>query len=1411
MDDNSENNKLSCVLFSKNQNLGKDVCEENTKCTESKQLTLSNSNVPTNNFKSSYAEKLIEAHQVVIKLNNQYLNTENISRYNENRNTTFKKKQKRLRVKKKSDPEVNNISHLLKNSFQSDKENISVNKQEIFIETEAKLIKNKIQNQDTQSNSDNSSNMKFKKSDKNSKVSTPKNTALTMEQTTETPASSEKKNAFKFMMDSRHRTIGSNSPGRERDSNEEINSPSRDKLHERKRTLNEWAERKGGAKRKLDERAKDKYIERTLHKRAKRMINLLSGGQSVSEEEEIVKVSVKKPRVLSDSEESNDTNTNMPNMSETEVDLQEDVNTCAPKSTVSSHSENGNESIGILTENYNESKTSAFQVSLLEKKEEEDEIFSPQKLSSKEKHEDDIILSPSLKKTSLLHYFDIKTSKNTSPMIEKKIEFKKNSLEAQEEQRSLIKIKLNFTPKKTKHEKNNDDSISLSNKSKKIKKKHRRSLSLRKSQDNVLADLKPEEIEIASCVKNTLCEKENFEKSEIVNKSTSTDNSKKVTLSLKKPKRIKHSEKSSQDNKFDVEEQECQHTPKKWKMKLRLMDTDETQQQELKYEPNENSNDVASVNDNNDKALLSDEDIEEVQSDDEIFPAKSAKSEQPFVKNELVKSKKIAPLFLMSRKADVLAANEAKRRFLHSGVPLGLKNGTGRSSPLPVTREPVLFPVISHVQQSDDSELWKLPVVSFSVQNVPVFSPKSNLGLLKIGSVTSCSVIPPNLPSAIECIPPGILPNLKYLVQQLKQQLPNYPVYKVFKSLRNKCGIRYNKPIPIQDDANEPILKSSKKKKRGRPKKKKEEIIDVIILDDSFVTDTLVDMSIWTEKYKPQCASDVLGNINVVRELETWLQSWAIRRIEKKQKQRRDSTSSDDFCMTDSDTQDSCSSMLENTLILTGPHGAGKTCAVYAICHQLNINVIEINASSRRLGKKLLADLQEATKSHRVKSKNGKLPFVTKDCVTESSNNGRMTLLLVEDADIVFDDQDEGFISALNTLIVSSKRPIVVTTSNPNCTHLQKLISQHRVLEFRYISERQIIPWLELLCLCEGLHVDREQLLRLLRWTNADLRQTLLHLQFWVLSGGDKVNFTKNLHSLTENIKIPSEIATNCEDDSNLSWMCEEESQKCTENIKMHVSCVDSFIPYYEKGNCNSYIPFPIDLGNIWWNLPSLWNIKSFKREADDRLDNIKCLIGSKEENCDTQEYNNIENEKEEKKAKSCDLHAISEILDCLAFADVTYTQLGLDVDNEPCGSHNFYTSHGMSINETFHEHSDFEREQLELAHFLVENSMQLNQANNTQVDVGLPTECDRQDRKKRITCLKRFSDIASINSQTDRRALNCDYASALRDMCRSEKLRGTDTGKRNNRFYHYLRALATPLTDVDTNVACTAFNLTSF
>ncbi|KAJ8980448.1 hypothetical protein NQ317_001621 [Molorchus minor] len=277
-----------------------------------------------------------------------------------------------------------------------------------------------------------------------------------------------------------------------------------------------------------------------------------------------------------------------------------------------------------------------------------------------------------------------------------------------------------------------------------------------------------------------------------------------------------------------------------------------------------------------------------------------------------------------------------------------------------------IFPGISHVQQRCKSTLWNL---SSPQLNLPICSP------IKLKQPAICSGITTNQISDKLDIQIEIqkVDKLKTLLNRIKTDNPNYPVYKSFRLIYEKSG------------------KTQQKAKNILTNRQKEIGLDnsIEIIEPGVEEFDLIEQAMWTEKYKPKCSGDIIGNSEGIKTLKRWLENWFnfSKEINARKKKCEDSTSESEFDITDCDSRDS-TRLPGNTFVVGGPCGCGKSTAIYAICEELGFNVIELNASSKRTGKRLLQELQEATQSHQVrKNEHGMQSFLQKPKPKENTKD----------------------------------------------------------------------------------------------------------------------------------------------------------------------------------------------------------------------------------------------------------------------------------------------------------------------------------------------------------------------------------------------------------------------------------------
>ncbi|TFG30602.1 MAG: replication factor C large subunit [Promethearchaeota archaeon] len=167
-------------------------------------------------------------------------------------------------------------------------------------------------------------------------------------------------------------------------------------------------------------------------------------------------------------------------------------------------------------------------------------------------------------------------------------------------------------------------------------------------------------------------------------------------------------------------------------------------------------------------------------------------------------------------------------------------------------------------------------------------------------------------------------------------------------------------------------------------------------------------------------------------------------------------------------------------VLLEGPPGIGKTSIVYALANDLNMDVIETNASDTRTREALELKLKETTKSRGIV-----------DFITES----KQKLILIDEVDGIYGTKDRGAVPAILELVENTQFPIIMC-SNEYKQNLQNLYKNIQRFEVNPLPEDQMMRIGHQILKRENItNFKNEDLELIVKKNNGDLRGVINDLQ----------------------------------------------------------------------------------------------------------------------------------------------------------------------------------------------------------------------------------------------------------------------------------------------------------------------------
>ncbi len=197
----------------------------------------------------------------------------------------------------------------------------------------------------------------------------------------------------------------------------------------------------------------------------------------------------------------------------------------------------------------------------------------------------------------------------------------------------------------------------------------------------------------------------------------------------------------------------------------------------------------------------------------------------------------------------------------------------------------------------------------------------------------------------------------------------------------------------------------------------------------------------YAETYRPAKLGEIVGQPKALKELLSWFNTWPDQK---------------------------------KAAILYGRAGVGKTSAVHALCKELGVDLIELNASNQR--------------NYDIIMK------IVGNAATSSTLEGNRKIILLDEADNVYGREDKGGNRALSHIVDITQNPIILT-ANEYWEIPQGIRQKAKMIEFRTLHPASILKALKRVAHEENLDIPEKVLNDVAKGAKGDLRAAINDLE----------------------------------------------------------------------------------------------------------------------------------------------------------------------------------------------------------------------------------------------------------------------------------------------------------------------------
>ncbi|MGQ4910593.1 MAG: replication factor C large subunit [Candidatus Thorarchaeota archaeon] len=208
----------------------------------------------------------------------------------------------------------------------------------------------------------------------------------------------------------------------------------------------------------------------------------------------------------------------------------------------------------------------------------------------------------------------------------------------------------------------------------------------------------------------------------------------------------------------------------------------------------------------------------------------------------------------------------------------------------------------------------------------------------------------------------------------------------------------------------------------------------------------------WPEKHRPKTLDLLVGNKETLRALRDWIELWT-RGVPDKR-----------------------------GALLIGPPGVGKTAAVGALSNDMNMELVEFNASDKR--------------------NKDSIETLVWRAASQDTLDGRGRIVLLDEVDGLSGTGDRGGVSAILKILHDSVHPVIMTANNPDSPRLKEFLKECRVFRFESIPQDSMVDVLQRVLKENESSATSDTLYAIAEAASGDLRAAISDLETHVTGGG---------------------------------------------------------------------------------------------------------------------------------------------------------------------------------------------------------------------------------------------------------------------------------------------------------------------